>query len=636
MLDKSLFYLSGGIPDPQRVRLRAGDLTVDFVDGALRDFRVTGVEVLRMVYAAVRDANWGTVPFTLSDVKIDARERDFDLSFAADHRHGDVHFVWHGTITGRGDSSITFDFDGEARTTFARNRIGFCVLHPGSFTNAVCRVEHTDGRIIDRMFPEPIMPHQPFLDIRAITSERDGLRVEVRMEGDTFEMEDQRNWTDDSFKTYCTPLALPYPVTVAAGTRIQQRISVRLDERPSDMGRPDDTRTLVMDEYYSVERPPLGLCIASDDMPLTPREIERLKALKLAHLRVELHVSDSMWRERLHHADEQARQVGCALEIAAFVTDDAEAQLAALAEAADSLQAKIARWLIFHEREKSTTARWIGAARAALGRFNAPIGAGTPYYFTELNRERPPENADFNVYSINPQVHAFDNASLMETVRMHLDTAENAAFNGKSVVVSPITLKPRGNPNATTPDAPPDPHALPPTVDPRQLSLFGAVWTFGSIVNVSHAGVLSVTYYETVGWRGVMERESGSPLPDAFPSIAGGVYPLYHVLADINEFAVAKVGVLRLLDNSRFIGLASEGERTILLANLTPNTQPVMIGLNEPAYRLRVLDETSVEFAMREPEAWRATAGERIAAVNGVIALTLRPYAYVRLDRIDS
>ena len=48
------------------------------------------------------------------------------------------------------------------------------------------------------------------------------------MEGDTFEMEDHRNWTDANFKTYCTPLAKPYPVRVESGTTIQQTVTVTL------------------------------------------------------------------------------------------------------------------------------------------------------------------------------------------------------------------------------------------------------------------------------------------------------------------------------------------------------------------------------------------------------------------------
>ena len=58
-------------------------------------------------------------------------------------------------------------------------------------------------------------PHQPFLDIRAIRHEiAPGRALEVRFEGEWFEMEDQRNWSDASFKTYSTPLsrALPAPI----------------------------------------------------------------------------------------------------------------------------------------------------------------------------------------------------------------------------------------------------------------------------------------------------------------------------------------------------------------------------------------------------------------------------------------
>lgn len=36
-----------------------------------------------------------------------------------------------------------------------------------------------------------------------------------------------------------------------------------------------------------------------------------------------------------------------------------------------------------------------------------------------------------------------------------------------------------------------------------------------------------------IGWRGVMERERGSPSPAEFPSLSGAVFPVYHVLADL-------------------------------------------------------------------------------------------------------
>ena len=39
--------------------------------------------------------------------------------------------------------------------------------------------------------------------------------------GDVFEMEDQRNWTDASFKTYCTPLRQPFPATRPLQSRLK-------------------------------------------------------------------------------------------------------------------------------------------------------------------------------------------------------------------------------------------------------------------------------------------------------------------------------------------------------------------------------------------------------------------------------
>ena len=56
-----------------------------------------------------------------------------------------------------------------------------------------------------------------------------GVRAELRFAGDLFEMEDQRNWTDGSFKIYGTPLSLPFPVEIRAGDRVRQRVTMSLE-----------------------------------------------------------------------------------------------------------------------------------------------------------------------------------------------------------------------------------------------------------------------------------------------------------------------------------------------------------------------------------------------------------------------
>lgn len=41
--------------------------------------------------------------------------------------------------------------------------------------------------------------------------------------------------------------------------------------------------------------------------------------------------------------------------------------------------------------------------------------------------------------------------------------------------------------------------------------------------------VESLTFYETTGWRGLMEAEAGSPKPTLFGSALGEIFPVYYV-----------------------------------------------------------------------------------------------------------
>jgi hypothetical protein len=264
-----------------------------------------------------------------------------------------------------------------------------------------------------------------------------------------------------------------------------------------------------------------------------------------------------------------------------------------------------------------------------------PVGSGTDAFFTELNRNRPMSDViDFVCFSTNPQVHTFDNQSLIEALAVQGLTVENAAeFSSKPVVVSPVTLRIRRNPNATSPQTAPG--ELPPQVDPRQMSLFGAGWTLGSIKSLAQAGSQSVTYYETVGWRGVLERENGSPVPDRFPSLPDAVFPLYHVLANVGDFAGSEVLRAEPSDALTVNALVlRQGEALrILVANHTPETQIVTLNGIGGTFAQHILDETTALDALLNPERFRAQPGERISGNNSYMNLTMRPYAICTLDR---
>lgn len=168
------------------------------------------------------------------------------------------------------------------------------------------------------------------------------------------------------------------------------------------------------------------------------------------------------------------------------------------------------------------------------------------------------------------------------------------------------------------------------------MSLLGAGWTLGSLKYLAQSGVQSVTYYETIGWRGVMEAEAGSPLPNQFHSIAGAVFPLYHVLADMGEFAGAEVIPLSSIAPLKVDGIIlRKAERIrILLANLNADSQFVrLICPSLPRYvRVKRLDETNAEAAMRSPESYRAVPGLLQETAEKHLALSLLPYSVCRID----
>jgi hypothetical protein len=515
------------------------------------------------------------------------------------------------------------------------------VLHP--LTECIgrpCTVEHADGAIEQGVFPQYISPHQPFKNIRAISHEiAPGLKAEVRFAGEIFEMEDQRNWTDASFKTYCTPLELPFPVLVEKGTRVSQSVRAALIGAPIAVcsSAENDAVEMRVARQLIRPRPPIGLGVASHGQPLTAGETARLKLLKPDHLRVDLPLAEAAWWQKLVQATDQARQVGTTLHLALFFSANLERELEVLAASLAEIQPPVSLWLLFPVDLQISSQNWLRVALPKLHHFGAavPVATGTNAYFVALNRNRSAlDPATLPCYSVNPQVHTFDNFSLVENLGAQASTVETARqFSQRPVVVSPITLRPRFNPNATAASAIAM-GALPPGVDARQMSLVGAGWTLGSVAQLSATGhVYSLTYYETIGWRGVMETAVGSPQPELFPSLPGMVFPVYHLLADLAGFD--RICPVVTSDPLRVAGLAlydGTDQCRILIANLLAEPAIVKLGTTAAKAAVRCLDQTNVEEAMQAPETWRSRSGETVNSASGLFELKLLPCALARVD----
>jgi hypothetical protein len=346
------------------------------------------------------------------------------------------------------------------------------------------------------------------------------------------------------------------------------------------------------------------------------------------------------WRTALRAALQTASDLAAKLELTLFLP--AEATGDRLADARAALAgADLARVLVAVEGAETATSlettpgSLVATARDGLSLgAGVPVAGGTDMYFCELNRTRPDvEPMDGLFWSMNAQVHAFDDISVIETTEAQGEQVRTArAFaGGRDLFVGPITLRRRYNVNATT--AEPEAESadeLPDSVDPRQASLLGAAWTLASLKHVAEQGASAATYFEALGWRGVIQGDTDPPLPDRFPGRAGAVFPLFHVLADATELRGAEILTSTGGSPLEVAVLAvrrEDGRLTLLVANLTPHQLHAALEGAGSDGTVRRLNEETVALATREPAAFRARG-----RAESFAELELSPYETLRID----
>ena len=197
----------------------------------LRSISWGGSELVHAVFVAVRDRNWGTVPGRLTVLESSVSGTEVSIRFTCVHENDEVGFCWEGIVRAEVTSGRTctvgYEMVGRATRDFLANRVGFCVLHPLSVTGR--RVSLTSqGSSSEGSFPAEIAPSQPFMDLNGMGYTLDGASVDIAFDGELFETEDQRNWTDASFKTYCPPLRIPYPRLFRSGEEVSQKVVLEL------------------------------------------------------------------------------------------------------------------------------------------------------------------------------------------------------------------------------------------------------------------------------------------------------------------------------------------------------------------------------------------------------------------------
>ncbi len=568
--------------------LRAGPVSVTLEGSELRWLTVGPDELIRGVYVAVRDQDWSTVPGQLQDLRVDDYGEAFEVTFTSSHRERDLAFTWSGRINGQTDGSISFVMDGTAETAFLRNRIGFCLLHPPAVAGLPVTVETPTGPAVGE-FPDRISAHQPFREILGIRWPTPaGGEADVRFEGDLFEMEDQRNWTDASFKTYCTPLRLPIPVRVEKGTKIHQAVHLRLGPARRAAARRAAGRAQASGAGPAVSHPDairvrepvgrlpvLGVALSPGHERLTRDEARHLRDRHLGLLFVTVDLAHTDWSSVVEAAAESVAATDTRLRIE-VIADDAGERLGDFMELIAATSVSLDSVVGFPGTGYTTTRLIAEQLRAHAARhgITAAIIGGSRAHFTELNRSALPiDELDAIAYPISPQVHAFDDASIIETIAAQGLTVRDSLRigRGRPVHVGPITLRPRFNAYAG-PRANWGRESERSRIDPRQRAWFIAPWMLASISALAQARASSLIYFEAAGPAGFLGER-----PDEESLVLG---PAEQVLAAVDGLAgVAVCGTD-----------APAGFATLALDN--PDSQLIVVAHHDDAPRTVALDST--------------------------------------------
>ena len=603
--------------DPSQPHLKVGDFDLAVVAGGLNAVRWHGVEVLRGVHCLIRDENWAT--FAPENFAM-TMSTDTGLSHATFRQTFELGGVADVGLTVRADHAGRLELAVEisAKSDFLTNRTGLVVLHPiREVAGTKLTVLHPDQSETQTEFPKLISPSQPVCNIEALSHLIADVAVRVTFSGEVFEMEDQRNWSDASFKTYCRPLALPYPFRVRKGEVIRQKLTLRVETAAGFVAaeQPNNNMVAAVQLVNPTKIPEILLAVETDWLP-EAWACEVVKHLLPAGLLVRVYAGDADARP-VTSVVQAAQRISdlIDLEIVLVEGDPSEIllQIAAELDAAVLSPRRVFAFPIdwmrsYQPGEAPPLAMLETCITAAVAAFpNAQIGAGMMTNFTEMNRNRPrPALGHFVTHGNTAIVHAADDTSVWQTLEAlpYIFESAQAIAAGRAYRLGLVPIGMRSNPYGAGLVKNPDQQKIAMTgEDPRQKTAFAAAYAIGVAVAAAIADVEAIALAAPLGRFGVMR--SAGPNAD--------VYPIFHSIRALIQISGKAVTKLQGLDQGLVGMLASDG--TLLVANCS--TGGAMFQAPQPIDARILIDGDP---ATTDPE-WLNTAstvrGERFGLPSG-------------------
>lgn len=585
--------LYGTSEEPASLRsVQLGPLSFIYTSEAIRRISWYGTELIRAFTWPIRDESWGTYPPVIIEEKIleDGELFTGSLTFTV----GDGRLMCEVKIAASHDGTLSLEMVmTPSGGPFATNRAGFTVLHPiKGIAGAPLRVQHSGGNVEETEFPKLISPGQPVFDIQGMTYGLAGKTVEIVFDGEVFEMEDQRNWSDASYKTYCVPLVFPFTYNI--DTSVTQSIQVSLT------GGPEGAEATASDQSVAFEvsdaaAPDIGLAVEDGWL----EHADLIEETGVGHLRVR--VGSDANNSYLARIAAAAQGLDLDLEVVIADGDDPETALAQVQNKLTSQGLHPSRvialrsgYLGSHQPsgpwpEGPKPAEVVEASRKAFP--GVSIGGGMLTNFTEMNRCRPnPDLCDFVTHGNTAIVHAGDDLSVTETLEALPQIFESALSlaNGKPYRLGLMSIGMRSNPyGAAVADNPMQVRRTMAREDPRHRGLFAAAWAVGVLAATADNAVDSLCLSAPTGPFGVAYHKQDYRQVYFDETKGAVVYPIFHVVKAAAEMAgQPRLNISGLPEGIYAYGTQTSNGCRIVLANVTPFKTVIDLGQTGQMTRL--------------------------------------------------
>jgi D-apionolactonase len=592
-----LFGTTQDVTSP--ILLVAGDLSCLLEEGAIRTVCWRGVEIIRGISYLLRDRNWGTAPAHVTMHSMEQGSEEFRVEFGMHMELPEGGLDAIANISGRSNGEFVFNVVAQTKIELKTNRCGFVVLHPSSAAGVDLEIGHTDGSLEHTQFPKYISPGQVAFSIKRLKhTPVPGLQVDCQLSADLphdplgkFEMEDQRNWSDASFKTYVASLLDPWPYALQPGKTYSQEVKIQvLDSRQpvhrGSLGSKGE-RQIIVGDSLDTAVPEMGVGVPLKLSGISKEEYSAVIGLQPSWLVAELDLDDlDSAAAQLAAIRQLANDCGAKVQLDVITrhldnpNGDAE-RLAQLCMKVDFWPQALRACPAAYFKSYQPTDKWPEGctleqfAEAFATRFPAArIGGGMLTYFTELNRKRQgADHIQFIGHSTCPLVHAADDESVMQSTES-LESIVSSVRNiwpGLGYRLGPITIGMQRNPYGARITS--NPARIRTTMaqdDPRHQATFGAAWLvkYASAVIDQHLELLSFNHSH-----GVSGPISYGRVGDIQDSLCN---PAWRVQTELCKAIGCRLLAIKPASESvSAIGWTDvSGRRQILIANTTPIEEP--------------------------------------------------------------